>query len=152
MKRIRTKLVLALLVVALIPVVPSYFLARDVVQHLFDLFVNDTVKETIRGAVDLSARLHRRYADETMRYASDLAERPEMVALLKGQLQGLDWMGVEALGPHRIDAYDAGKSSVASWSNVPDSLLQDSASKHPLATRICSTSAPRSTRSSSVPC
>ena len=55
MKRIRTKLVLALLVVALIPVVPSYFLARDVVQHLFDLRLK--APDLIRN-VDLAAVGH----------------------------------------------------------------------------------------------
>ncbi|NKB66229.1 MAG: HAMP domain-containing protein [Candidatus Latescibacteria bacterium] len=126
MKRIRTKLMLTLLVVALIPVLPSYYLATGFVQQLFALVVNTTVKDAIQGAVNLSTELHQQRIGETLQLAIRLAAKPDLEALLNGA-------NVAVSGAHQIELYDSQARQQASWSNIPDSLLQGHRDAVPLS-------------------
>ena len=70
MHRLRTKLMLSLLVVTLIPLVPSYHLLRGLVDRSFELVFNDTVESAIQSAGRLSRQLYVRHRTETLELAS----------------------------------------------------------------------------------
>lgn len=126
MKKIRTKLVLSLLVVALIPVLPSYYLTKGIVQKAFGLLVNDTVKQALGGARALSTELLERYRTETLAAATGLAGQDDLATLILGQDDGTierAWEQEQTLGLCRVDVHTADGRPIATWSNVPDSLL-----------------------------
>ena len=120
MKRIRSKLVLALLVVALIPVLPSYYMANGLVNHLMNLGFNDTVDQAIDGAVFIAAELHHYYEAETIAVAAQLAASEHVQRLLLSE--GVSRDGSELIVPasYRVEAYDPQAHLVASQAHGLD--------------------------------
>ena len=57
MRRIRSKLMLSLLVVTLIPLIPSYHLVSGMVDRSFDIALNENVAGAIAGATSMSRQL-----------------------------------------------------------------------------------------------
>ena len=124
MRHIRTKLVLSLLVVTLIPLIPSYYLIRGLVNHSFEFFFNETVETAIEGSARISRELYRHYKKETLELASELARSRAVVGLLKdespqrgGATQDLSEAAIP-LGACVIDLYDAQNQRVASLARL----------------------------------
>ncbi|MBT3344893.1 MAG: HAMP domain-containing protein [Gemmatimonadetes bacterium] len=117
MKRIRSKLVLALLVVALIPVLPSYYMANGLVNHVLSLGFNDTVEGAIDGAVGIAAELHDRYETETIAAATRLASEARVQQVLEDPVEGtLDLSDLLTWSSYLIEIYDTQARLVASHS------------------------------------
>lgn len=127
MRRIRTKLVLALLVVALIPVVPSYYLAKGVVDHFLAVGFSRTVSSVIEGARGLSRELFSRYEEETLEFAVALAGSDDVRSALRGgsipDRVGAD--AARALGDFQIDMYDHQAQLIASLTKVEEVAAED---------------------------
>ena len=128
MRRIRTKLVLSLLVVTLIPLVPSYYLVRSLVDRSFELGFNETVESAIEGASSMSRQLYARHRQESLALAEPLAASPHVLALLtgRGSPEAEEGLRGEAalLGEYALDVYDAAGTRVVSIRALPDSLLE----------------------------
>jgi len=127
MRRLRTKLLLAILVVMLVPLVPSYHLVRQLVDRSFDLLFNDTVETAIDGAKSLSQQLYVRHRQETLELAASLENSPHVRALLS-EAQGPEAEAglraeAEILGAYALDVYNAASQRVLSIRALPDSVL-----------------------------
>ena len=78
MNRIRTKLILSLLAVALLPVIPSYFLVKDIRDRSIEIGFNKTVETAIEQSTDMSRMLYRKYRDETLAFVRETARSREI--------------------------------------------------------------------------
>ena len=131
MRRIRTKLVLSLLVVTLIPLVPSYHLVRSLVDRSFELGFNETVETAIEGASTLSRQLYARLRAESLALTAPLAASPHVLQLLtdgagaaaRARAEAGLRDGAAPLGRYAIDVYDVAGTRVAAIRALPDSLL-----------------------------
>lgn len=123
MKRIRSKLVLALLVVALIPVLPSYYMANGLVNHLMSLGFNDTVEGVIDGALMLATELRGQYETEVIQVAQEAAGSEQVLRLLQGtQETGADLEGLLPWPSGQIEIYDSQARLLASHSRQIEPL------------------------------
>ena len=126
MRHIRTKLVLSLLVVTLIPLIPSYSLIRGLVNHIFDFVFNETVETAIEGSARMSRELYRHYKKETLELSGDLARSRAVVGLLRAESQpsGAERQDLSEaaipLGACAIDIYNTRNQRVASLARLPD--------------------------------
>ena len=84
MRRIRTKLVLSLLVVTLIPVVPTYFVVKWLVHRSFDVAFTENIETALEEAARIPRGLYSQYREETLEFSARLARSEEAVALLNG--------------------------------------------------------------------
>lgn len=130
MRRIRTKLMLSLLVVTLIPLVPSYHLVSGLVDRSFELAFNENIGTAIKGATSMSRQLYVRYRSETMALAGPLASSAHVRSLLGGnttpEVVARLRTEAEILGEYAMDLFDPSGKRVASIRALPDSLLPDS--------------------------
>lgn len=109
MNRIRTKFVLAFLLIALLPVFPLYYLVKRALEESREIGLNERVENALEQAVRVSRQLHAKYREETLRAAEELAavtgsaqalpSNPQWTELVESRLR--------ALGPARLDLYDA---------------------------------------------
>ncbi len=120
MKRIRSKLVLALLVVSLIPVLPSYYMANGLVNYMMSLGFNDTVEQAIGGAVSMAGEVHHYYEIETIGVAKDLAHSDRVRQLLNpdrrtagGEIEA-GQIDLNLPPSYHVEIYDAQARLVAS--------------------------------------
>ncbi len=127
MKRIRSKLVPALLVVALIPVLPSYYMANGLVNHILALGFNETVEQAIDGAIWMSAKLHQQREAETVDIAKRLAHSDPVARAPAGNTHGqvaADQVSSDStlvdLASYRLELYDTEARLVASHAYVAD--------------------------------
>jgi len=74
MKRIRSKLVFALLAIALLPVYPVYFLVKNLVQQSLEVGYNQNVETALSAATDISRELFVKYRQETLSRVAELKE------------------------------------------------------------------------------
>ena len=119
--RIRTKLGLSLLVVMLIPLVPSYYLVKGLVNRSFELGFNQTIETAIEGAKRISSKLYGHYREETLEICRELAESKAVVGLLRGEAEFQEAALDEAAGALDacvIDVYDARNRLVASHARL----------------------------------
>lgn len=82
MFRIRTKLVATLLLVALVPVLPSYLLAKMLVSGFFAIGSNPVVENAVLRSREMASELHRRYGEEAVDLAAVLAASDDVEQLL----------------------------------------------------------------------
>jgi signal transduction histidine kinase len=124
MRRIRTKLVLALLVVTLIPLLPSYYLVRSLVDRSFELGFNETVERAIEGAAGMSRQLYSRHREESLELGRVLALSPPVLDLLQGDGDTEAQVAVRSaatpLGQYVMYVYDASGTQVAVIEELPD--------------------------------
>lgn len=73
MNRIQTKLVLALLSIALLPVYPVYRLVQDLVQQSLEVGYNQNVGRALDSATQISRELYSQYKQQTLKVAEALA-------------------------------------------------------------------------------
>lgn len=129
MRRIHTKLMLSLLVVSLIPVVPSYYLVKELVNKSIEVGFNPRVKSAIEGAAEISRDLYGRYKEETLELAIGLAAADRVTQLLKsdplplGEETGALEFSRE-LGTYRVDIYDSQANLIASSTNIEEETDQ----------------------------
>jgi len=123
MKRIRTKLILSLLLITLLPVFPIYYLVKNLLQQSIEVGYNQNVELALEAAQDISRELYAKYKDETLFLARELASSRAVMEATKGtasfdrQLRAR----LNHLDHARLDIFDmAGQSlaSMATDSNV----------------------------------
>ena len=135
MRRIRSKLMLSLLVVTLIPLIPSYHLVRGMVDRSFDVALNENVAAAIAGATSMSRHLYARHRDETLRLARPLAASPHVHALLHAGRSSSSLEGLRAeadlLGEYALSVLDSSDLCVASIRALPDSLSRPESGEMP---------------------
>ncbi|MFQ5633108.1 MAG: hypothetical protein ACE5I1_30440, partial [bacterium] len=73
MKRIRTKLVLSLLVITVLPVYPIYHLIKGLVQQSIEVGYNENVEKALEDAAGISRALYSMYKEQTLNQATELA-------------------------------------------------------------------------------
>ncbi|MDA0335259.1 MAG: ATP-binding protein [bacterium] len=126
MRRIRSKLVLALLVVTLIPLVPSYYLVRSLVDRSFELGFNQTVERAIEGAASMSRQLYARHRQESLELGRAVALSPAVLSLVQGDVgaetQERARMAAAPLGQYVLHAYDPSGTRVSVFEELPDPL------------------------------
>lgn len=73
MKRIRSKLILALVVITLLPVFPLYYLVRNLLQQSIEVGYNENVEAALDAASGLSRELFAKYKQDVLQQAGRLA-------------------------------------------------------------------------------
>ncbi|MBN2000515.1 HAMP domain-containing protein [candidate division KSB1 bacterium] len=66
MNSVRVKVFLALFLAILLPVIPSFFLVRGLIDRSLDYGLNDKFQTVLKGAVDISKTLYDKYKQETL--------------------------------------------------------------------------------------
>jgi len=125
MFRIRTKLVATLLLVALVPVLPSYLLAKGLVSGFFAIGSNEAVEKTVSRSRAMADELHRRYAQEVVDLAASLAASDQARhALHNADLEHTALAtSAAALGPYSLEIYDKDLTLIATLATL-DSAQQ----------------------------
>ena len=129
MRHIHTKLMLSLLVVSLIPVVPSYYVVKELVNKSIEVGFNPTVESAIEGAAEISRDLYGRYKEETLELAIGLAAADRVTQLFKSdpfppseEANALDFS--RELGTYRVDIYDSQANLISSSTNIEEETGQ----------------------------
>ena len=73
MKRIRTKLVLSLLVSTLLPIYPVYYQVKNLLQQSIEVGYNENVEMALDQAAAISRELYSIYKDQTLSQAMELS-------------------------------------------------------------------------------
>ncbi|MFQ5824322.1 MAG: PAS domain-containing sensor histidine kinase [bacterium] len=122
MKRIRTKLVIALLLITLLPVFPLYYLVKGLLDRSLEIGFNKNVEMALEQAAGISQDLYAKYKEETLTTAINLAASHWVKTRLKKQI-GLGSMIVEKtnlVGVSKIELYDINGNLNYSGNNAPD--------------------------------
>jgi len=104
MKRIRTKLVLALVAIAILPVLPVYHLVSNLLQKSIEVGYNENVEISLDNATRLSQKLFATYRHQALRRVAELS-RADWVqdVFLSRRLTVADTTGLRG---SRIDFFD----------------------------------------------
>ncbi len=82
---IRTKLIATLLLIALLPILPIYFLVKDLLRKSQDIGFNQNVELALEHATDISRELYSIYKNETLNFARELADSDEILNIVRGE-------------------------------------------------------------------
>ncbi|MFT7694866.1 MAG: hypothetical protein ACI8P2_003500 [Candidatus Latescibacterota bacterium] len=125
MFRIRTKPVATLLLVPLVPVLPSYLLAKALVCGFFAIGSNEAVENAVSRSREMANALHRRYAQEAVDLAAALAASDETRHMLhSADLEHTPLVtSAAALGPYSLEIYDEELTLIATLATL-DSAQQ----------------------------
>jgi len=85
MKRIRTKLIATLLVIALLPIYPLYFLVENLLEQSLGVGYNENVERALDAATELTRELYAKYRHETLATAAELAASTWVQKILAGR-------------------------------------------------------------------
>lgn len=109
MKRIRTKLILSLLLITFLPVFPVYYLVKSLLQRSLEVGYNENVEGALQAASELSRELYSKYKQETLRVTKDIAATPAvaLVYSAKSQVPESLLTKLGALGEAKLDFFDA---------------------------------------------
>lgn len=120
MFRIRTKLVATLLLVALVPVLPSYLLAKMLVSGFFAIGSNQAVENAVLRSREMASELHRRYGEEAVSLAAVLAASNDVGQLLDNGAAPRDSLAAQAAvyGPHSLEIYAGDLTRVATIATI----------------------------------
>ncbi len=104
-KRIRTKLVLSLLVITLLPVFPVYFLFQGLVERSLEIGFNKNVETALERATTISQELFSQYRRETLAVTKEMAG---VVATQKiwGDAAPTLLQKAETIGKSKVDLFD----------------------------------------------
>jgi len=103
-KRLRTKLIAALLTAALLPVFPVYYVVRHLLRQSIEVGYNQNVEAALEAAAGLSRELFNRYRGETLETAEALAKTPWVRRVFRrGEVVHPDTLALD--GGH-LDFYD----------------------------------------------
>ncbi len=115
MSRIRTKLVLALLTIALLPVYPVYYLVQNLVQQSIEVGYNQNVEKALGAALDISREFYGNYRQETLQLARKYAGSKQVHRLLlEKQFRTKDAINLTAVGVGKMEIYTAERKLVYS--------------------------------------
>lgn len=108
MTSVRTKLVLAQLLITLLPVFPLYLLVKSFLEQSLEIGLNKRVESALEQATGISKTLYAAYKDETLVLAKEWAASDEIRQLLAGRQPGAATR-IQALPPggFRISLYDS---------------------------------------------
>jgi nitrogen fixation/metabolism regulation signal transduction histidine kinase len=125
MKRIRTKLVLSLLVITLLPVFPVYYLVRNLLERSLEIGFNKNVELALEEAAQISRELYEKYKSETLVFAEQLSTSDWVKNLMSNQSGTVPLIGEKAklIGKGKIDFFDNKGNLIYSGSNVPDHVF-----------------------------
>jgi hypothetical protein len=114
MFRIRTKLV------ALVPVLPSYLLAKALVSGFFAIGSNEAVENAVSRSREMANALHRRYAQEAVDLAAALAASDETRHMLhSADLEHTPLAtSAAAFGPYSLEIYDEELTLIATLATL----------------------------------
>ncbi len=73
MKRIRTKLILSLFVITLLPIYPVYYQVKNLLQQSIEVGYNENVEMALDRAAAISRELYSIYKDQALSHAEELA-------------------------------------------------------------------------------
>ena len=120
MFRIRTKLVATLLLVALVPVMPSYLLAKMLVSGFFAIGSNQIVENAVIRSHEMASELHRRYGEEAVDLAAFLAASADVGELLDNGDAPRDSLAARAAiyGPYSLEIYNGDLTRVAAMATI----------------------------------
>ncbi|MCG8606722.1 ATP-binding protein [bacterium] len=119
MRKIRTKLVLSLLLITLLPVLPVYFLFQGLVARSLEIGYNKNVETALEQATKISQELFALYKRETLATAIELADR----LVSQGDLPDSHWIEdiqtdlAQQAGTSKIDFFDDDGKLVYTASN-----------------------------------
>ncbi|MFQ5770838.1 MAG: PAS domain-containing sensor histidine kinase [bacterium] len=121
MKKIRTKLVLSLLVITLLPVFPVYYLVKNLLKHSLEIGFNKNVEMALEHATDISRELYANYKQETVSFAKELAASDWGQKLMKKQndFAGMFLQKAKSLGVVKIDFFDKNCNLIYTDSSDP---------------------------------
>ncbi len=105
MKSIQTKLVLSILFIALLPVLPLFFLVQNLVESGLNVGFNQQAESALEEASYLSQSLFAEYREETLGYAQRLAESRRVRQMLE-QKNGASNATFQADSSFRVCIYD----------------------------------------------
>lgn len=107
MKHIRSKLMLAMLVIALLPVLPLAYIVRHVQQTSLEVGFNARVEDALEQAAGLSQLLFARHREAAIQQARELAASTMLRnAIRAGTTPAAAWPA-DFAGPGRIELLDA---------------------------------------------
>ena len=73
MKRIRTKFVLSLLIITLLPIYPVYYQVKNLLQQSIEVGYNENVEMALDRAAAISRELYSVYKDQALSQAEELS-------------------------------------------------------------------------------
>ncbi|MFQ5866070.1 MAG: ATP-binding protein, partial [bacterium] len=125
MKRIRTKLVLSLLVITLLPVFPVYYLVKSLLERSLEIGFNKNVEMALEEAAHISRELYEKYKSETLFFAEELSSADWVQNLMNNQNGLAPSLSekIELIGKGRIDFFDKKGNLVYSGSNASDHIF-----------------------------
>lgn len=82
---IRAKLIATLLLIALLPILPIYFLVKDLLRKSQDIGFNQNVELALEHALDISRELYSTYKNETLDFARELAASDVVLKIIRGE-------------------------------------------------------------------
>lgn len=121
MAKFRTKLVLTLLVITLLPVFPVYYLVKNLMQKSLEIGYNQNVEMALQHASGMAQKLYSEYKNETLATAKQLAASPWAKTIL-AQQNGLSQSSadkVKLVGEGKIDIYNKNGEVIFSDGNSP---------------------------------
>ncbi|MFQ5604621.1 MAG: ATP-binding protein [bacterium] len=107
MKKIRTKLVLSLLVITLLPVFPIYFLVKNLLQQSLEIGFNKKVETALEHATQISRQLNSHFKAESLALAKELARSNWVQSIVsKNNRRALKKSNLDSLGKKaKIDIF-----------------------------------------------
>jgi len=106
MKRIRTKLVLSLLVITLLPIYPVYYQVKNLLQQSIEVGYNENVVTALDQAAAISRELYSIYKDQTLSQAKEISSSEWARKLFEqtGSASGMEEKAKSIGG--KIDVFD----------------------------------------------
>lgn len=115
---IRAKLIATLLLIALLPILPVYFLVQDLLQKSQNIGFNQNVESALEHAAQISRELYSTYKSETLNFARDLAASNLVSNLLRGETDDASrrLSGNNFLKQCKLDVFDQTGDQVFTFS------------------------------------
>ncbi|MFQ5639570.1 MAG: ATP-binding protein [bacterium] len=122
MMRIRTKLVLSLLIITLLPVFPVYFLVKHLLRTSREIGFNKNVELALEHAVDISREQYATYKTATLALAEKIASSKALRASMAERETRAPAMiaDLELNGKIKVDLFDKTATLLNSKSNDPE--------------------------------
>ncbi|MFQ5651000.1 MAG: PAS domain-containing sensor histidine kinase [bacterium] len=108
MKRIRTKLILSLLLITLLPVLPVYYVIKNLLQQSIEVGYNQNVERALESAYGISSDLYAKHKEETLALAAELAalESTQKVITRGSAIPAGVVSRINSLGSAKVDVFD----------------------------------------------
>ncbi len=119
---IRTKLIATLLLIALLPIAPIYFLVKGLLHKSQDIGFNQNVELALEHATEISRELYSTYKNETLDFTRQLAESEIVSKLIldKANDASKNLQALSFMKQCKVDVFDQSGDLVFSFSDAPD--------------------------------